>query len=76
MADQNHIHIEVNMDKKALVGMTLLFSRTNKLETTPLKVDVVPELEADYQKRVRPSGKLFINTNAPHRFPGKPLDTD
>ena len=74
MVDLNRIKIEINMETKTLVGMDLVFSRTNSLPTTPLKVDVVPELEADYQKRLKANGKMFINTNAPLRFPGRPSD--
>jgi hypothetical protein len=69
LVDLNQIKIEINMDLKSLAGLDLSFSRTNNLASTPLHVDVVPELEADYQKRVKASGKMFINTNAPPRFP-------
>ncbi len=47
----DRIDVEVNMDTKALVGMSLFFNRTNRLDTIPLKVAVVPELESNYQKR-------------------------
>lgn len=71
--DLNYIKIEINMQTKTLVGMTILFSRTNNLSFTPVKADVVPELETDYQKRMKASrGKMFIDTNAPPRFPQKP----
>ena len=74
-ANLNHIQIVINMESKTLVGMTVIFSRTNRaLLGSPLKVAVVPELQSDYVKRVK--GKMFISTNAPPRFPGKPLDTD
>jgi hypothetical protein len=70
----NQIQVEINMDARALAGLHLSFSATNHLETVPIRVDAVPELEADYQKRVRASGKMFVNTNAPRRFPQKPPD--
>ena len=76
LVDLNQIKIEINMDLKSLAGLDLSFSRTNNLASPPLHVDVVPELEADYQKRVKASGKMFINTNAPPRFPQKPADKD
>lgn len=72
-AQQNHITIEINMQTKTLVGMYIAFSRTNNLSSTPIKVGVVPELEADYQKRMKASSRMFFNTNAPPRFPQKPL---
>jgi len=76
LVDLNQIKIEINMDLKTLVGLDLSFSRTNKLASTPIHVDVVPELESDYQKRMKASGKMFINTNAPLRFPQKPAAKD
>src|ERR1022692_2699679 len=69
LVNLNQIEIEMNMDKKTLVGMSILLSPTNNYAATPIKIDLVPELESDYQKRVRGSGKMFINTNAPPRFP-------
>ena len=72
VADLNRIEIAINMDTKTLAGFTLILSRTNHLPTAPIKVDMVPELESDYQKRMKASGKMFINTNAPMRFPGRP----
>jgi hypothetical protein len=73
--DKNTIQVIVNMDSKSLVGMTLSFSRTNRaLLSHPIKVDVKPELQSDYLKRVKP--KMFFYTNAPLRFPGKPPDKD
>jgi hypothetical protein len=71
--DLNRIRVEINLQTKALVGLDLLFSRTNNPPATPIKVDVVPELERDYQKRMKASGKMFFNTNAPPRFPQKSL---
>lgn len=74
MTDRNEVRIEINMDLKKVVGISLLFSPTNQVPTTPIKVEVVPELESDYQKRMKESGKMFINTNAPPRYPQKPAD--
>lgn len=71
-ADKNYLEVVINMDTKTLAGFSAALSRTNHLSTTPPKVDMVPELEADYQKRMKATGKMFINTNAPVRFPGRP----
>jgi hypothetical protein len=49
----DRIEVEVNMETKALVGMTVSFSPTNNLTTTPMTVSVVPELESDYRARTR-----------------------
>lgn len=73
LADLSRIAVEINLQTKALVGLELVFSRTNNPPTTPIQVDVVPELERDYQERMRASGKMFFNTNAPPRFPQKSL---
>ncbi len=74
MSSQNRINIDVNLDTKTLAGMELLFSRTNHLDTTRPQVSIVPELESDYKKRM--SGKMFINSNAPPRFPHKSPDQE
>ena len=72
LADLNQIKVEINMESKALVGLHLTFSRTNDLRSVPVKVDVVPELESDFQRRrLKSTGKMFINTNAPSQFPGR-----
>lgn len=60
--------VQVNMNTKTVVGLDMNMTGTNRLAATvPLKVDVVPELESDYQRRT--GRKLFIDTNAPARFP-------
>ncbi len=73
-SDLNLAEIVINMDAKTVAGFSLSLSPTNQLSMTRPKVDMVPELEADYQKRMKASGKMFINTNAPSRFPGRPPD--
>lgn len=55
-----HLKFEINMDKKAFTGMTLI---SRKLRRPPPKVDVEPELEKDFKKR--PIGTMFIRSNAP-----------
>jgi len=54
------LDFQIDMNKKMLVGMSLV--STNCFRPDP-KIDVVPELESDYQKRIR--GNMFIRTNAP-----------
>jgi hypothetical protein len=60
------LHVEINLEKKIVTGLTIVSSRIRR----PLpKVDIEPELESDYQKRMKPpTGKMFIRTNAPPRF--------
>ena len=58
------IFISINAEKKQIVCFSLV--STNAWRAPP-KLDVVPELESDYQKRLK--GKMFIRTNAPVRFP-------
>ncbi len=75
IGDYDEFQVDINMNAKTLVGMLLSFSRTNTFAGEPIKADVVPELESDYRKRMatnNPPGKIFINTNAPQRFPNKP----
>jgi hypothetical protein len=73
MVNLNHVIAEINLETKRVVGLTFTLSRTNIITTTPIKVNVVPELESDFQKRLRESsGKMFINTNAPQRYPKAP----
>jgi hypothetical protein len=66
----NHFEVNVDMQTKTLVGLALgferEFSQTNHIGT-PLKVDVEPELESDYKKRM--GGRMYIRTNAPPRPP-------
>ena len=54
------LHFQIDMNKKVLVGMSI--SSTNCFRPDP-KIDVVPELESEYQRRVRE--KMFTRTNAP-----------
>jgi hypothetical protein len=76
LRDQNQITVEINMELKTLAGMTVSFSPTNDFHDFPaapeIPTNVVQELESDYQKRMKESGKMFIDTNAPLRFPGAP----
>jgi hypothetical protein len=60
------LHIDINLDKKIVTGLSIVSARTRR--PSP-KVDVVPELESDYRKRMKPSmGKMITRTNAPPRF--------
>lgn len=64
--------VEVNMNTREVVGWGMGFSywTTNHepthLPTVPLKVGVVPESEDALKKR---AGRIFVDTNAPSRFP-------
>jgi hypothetical protein len=58
--DSYHIYFDIDMQRKQVVGMSLISRRFFKPDP---KVDVVPELESVYQKRIQ--GKMFIRTNAP-----------
>jgi hypothetical protein len=76
LADHNQIRVEINMDLRTVVGMSVGLSPTNNFQDFPstpkIQSGVVPELESDYQKRMKESGKMFLDTNAPARFPQKP----
>jgi hypothetical protein len=61
-----HIQFDVDMQQKRVVGMSLISKRF--FQPNP-KIDVVPELESDYRKRIQ--GKMFIRTNAPAHY-GQP----
>jgi len=54
------VQFQFNMVDKTLLGMTVI---SRKLWQPSPKIDVVPETEHDYQRRV--PAKMFINTNAP-----------
>jgi len=77
--DQNsegysRVQMDINTENKSVVGLYLGFARTYKVGT-PLKVDVEPELESNYRKRVK--GTIFVRTNAPPRIPlNKPPGTN
>lgn len=68
----NHIKVEINMENRTIVGMGLIFAPGNSPPTAPIEVDVVPELESDYRKRMMGGRKIFTDTNAPARFPHTP----
>jgi hypothetical protein len=55
-----HIQFDIDMQLKQVAGMSLSSKRF--FQPDP-KVDVVPELESDYQKRIQ--GHMFVRTNAP-----------
>jgi len=58
--NEYHLEFDINMQKKQIVGVTLI----GKEFMRPLpQTDVTPELESGYQKRIQ--GKMFLNTNAP-----------
>lgn len=61
--------IEVNAQRRQVVGFSLV--STNAWRPEP-KLDIVPELESEYRKRIQ--GTMFMRTNAPARPPrGDPL---
>jgi hypothetical protein len=66
--------VQFNIDtlRKQIVGATLV----GREFTRPLpKIDVAPELESDYLKRIQ--GKMFVRTNAPaHYPPTKPVQLE
>jgi hypothetical protein len=68
------VQVDINTQEKSVVGLYLLFARTNKIGT-PLKLDVEPELESAYRKK--PIGTMFTRTNAPARItqPNAPAPT-
>jgi hypothetical protein len=69
-AHSYNIRFDIDMQRKQVVGMFL--SSTNFWRSDP-KIDVVPELESDYRKRIQ--GHMFVRTNAiPHLPAVKPAD--
>ena len=62
------VRVEINTQLKSVVGLYLGFARTNKIGT-PLKVDMEPETQSQFQKRTKAT--LYFRTNAPPRAPGK-----
>ena len=62
------VKVEINTQLKSVVGLYLGFARTNKIGT-PLKVDMEPETQSQFQKRTKAT--LYYRTNAPSRAPGK-----
>jgi hypothetical protein len=67
----NDVEVAINMDRRTLAGVFLLFSRTNTfLPTKLLKIDVAPEVGREYRERTGSSGGMFFRSNAPARLPG------
>jgi hypothetical protein len=58
----NELQVEINLDTKQMVGFLYIPCRTNIFKTVPLKVNVVPELESNYKKRMQASGIPYTNT--------------
>jgi hypothetical protein len=58
-----YINVQIDMHNKTLIGMSIMLplkhTKTNHIGT-PLKVDVEPELESDYKKRM--GGGMYIPT--------------
>jgi hypothetical protein len=63
------VQIDINNQDKTVVGISLSFARTNKIGT-PVKVDIEPELEADFRKRTKVN--LFFRTNVLPHVPKPP----
>ena len=70
VSQDRNITVEINLETREIVGLKLFFDLKNMPPHKMLKVDVIPELEKDYRKRVK-AGKMFTNTNAPPKFPGR-----
>jgi len=58
------IQFDISLQQKRVVGMSLMSKRFFRPDP---KVDVVPELESDYQKQKQVH--LFVRTNAPPHWP-------
>lgn len=69
--DYSKVRVEVNTQERALVGLYIWFTKTNRTRiAAPLKIDVEPELETDFRKRTKVGG-MFIRSNAPPGLPKK-----
>lgn len=62
--DNDVVTVEINMEKKTVTGLSVI---SQKLRHSPPKMDVEPELEKDYRKRM--GGTMFVRTNAPASVP-------
>jgi hypothetical protein len=58
-----HIQFDIDMHSRQVVGMSL---SSKKFFRPDPNVDVVPELESDYRKRIQ--DKMFFRTNAPAHY--------
>lgn len=66
-----YIQFDIDMQRNQVVGMSL--TSTNFWRPSP-KIDVVPELQSDYLKRIQ--GKMFVRTNvSPVRRPAEGMIT-
>ncbi|MGH7989152.1 MAG: hypothetical protein ACREDS_03015 [Limisphaerales bacterium] len=63
-ANEYHMEFDINTQRKQMVGMLLMSKGFVRPEP---KIDVEPELESDYLKRVQ--GHMFVRTNAPSHLP-------
>ena len=57
---KNKIRISINAEKKQVVGLSII--SPSAWRPSP-KLNIEPELESEYQKRMK--GKMFLRTNAP-----------
>jgi hypothetical protein len=64
--DYSRVRVEMNTQDKTIVGFYLAFARTNQV-STPLKLDVETETQAEFQQRTK--ANLFVRTNAPSHAP-------
>jgi len=60
----DYLEFQINMEKKTVVGMSIA---SRKIWGPDPKIDVEPELESDYKKRIQ--GKMFVRTNVPSHYP-------
>jgi hypothetical protein len=62
--DEYHMEFDINLQQKQIVGMLLM---DKKFFQPDPKIDVIPELESDFKKRIMKT--MDSNTNAPRMFP-------
>ena len=63
-----HTYVHIDGEHRRVVG---LFLDVRKIRGPDPRVDVQPELESDYRKRIGDArSNMFIRTNAPPRFTG------
>jgi hypothetical protein len=71
-----HTYVHIDGENKRVVGLSL---DVRKIRGPDPRVDVQPELQSDYRKRMKAAGSsMFLRTNAPPRFvrPSPPASTD
>ncbi len=71
-ANLNTVEVAINMDRKSVAGIILIFSRTNSfLPTSVLRLPATAEeIDRKFKAQAGGGARMFFRSNAPPRFPG------